>query len=200
MTEGIDSDARRPTRRGLIGAGLKLAVAAPVAAAAWQATTALAENDDNQNDDQNQGNNGENRGRGRPSFVFPPGRAGSSVNFNADLCRASDANATNDVGLGNVGSDSLSSGRIVLLSNGNAQLALRGARANVSYDVQFAPFNTGKGREGLGTVGPTNGSGNLDATTPNALGGNNRIGIFIIVRHDGDEAGKDEFVSCAHHA
>jgi hypothetical protein len=29
------------------------------------------------------------------------------------------------------------------------------------------------------------------------LGGAARVGLFVLVRHDGSEGGKDEFISCA---
>ncbi|MBV9327857.1 MAG: hypothetical protein JO352_29435, partial [Chloroflexi bacterium] len=64
------------------------------------------------------------------------------------------------------------------------------------YDVAFVPLLGGKSREGLGTIGPTDSRGDLNALTPSALSGAARVGVFILTRHDGNEAGQDEFVTC----
>jgi hypothetical protein len=34
------------------------------------------------------------------------------------------------------------------------------------------------------------------ALTPNPLSGAHRVGIFVLVRNDGNEDGRDEFVNC----
>ena len=101
---------------------------------------------------------------------------------------------------GNPGTDPLRDGRLHLhhassTTDGRLEVEVRGAAPNVSYDLLFWPLAAGKPRESLGTVGPTNKDGNLHAETPSALAGTNRLGVFVIVRHDGAEAGKDEFVS-----
>jgi hypothetical protein len=123
--------------------------------------------------------------------------------FGSDLVTLSQSASNGDFGSGNAGSDALTGGRVSLArrggdsSEGRADVVLRGAAANVSYDVFFEPFSTGKGREALGTIGPTNDAGNLNAQTPNALSGSSRVGMFVIARtSDGSgQAGKDEFVS-----
>jgi hypothetical protein len=109
--------------------------------------------------------------------------------------------ASGDFTSSNPGTDPLRDGRLRLrrkangTDEGRLQVELRGAAVNVSYDVFFWPVAAGKAREPLGTVGPTNRDGNLRDLTPSALSGTNRVGLFVIVRHDGSEAGKDEFVS-----
>ena len=97
--------------------------------------------------------------------------------------------------------DPLADGRLRLRRKANStdegrlQVALRGAAVNVSYEVFFWPAASSKSRESLGIIGPTNADGNLNALTPSAISGMNRIGVFVVVRHDGSEAGKDEFIS-----
>jgi len=173
------------TRRGLLSRGLALAVGAPALAAALRVGTAFADDGDNDQDDK----------KPKPK---PQGRANS---FAADLSTVAQSAAAGDFTSSNAGTDPLTDGVLRLrhrgtgADEGRAQVELRGAVANVSYDVFFWPVASGKAREALGTVGPTNGEGNLNAMTPSVLSGTNRVGVFVIVRHDGNEAGKDEFVS-----
>lgn len=122
--------------------------------------------------------------------------------FSSDLVTVAQSGGSGDLTSGNPGSDPLSDGRVTLVrrdagGEGRADVVLRGAAANASYDVFFLAFNQAKGREALGTVGPTNDKGHLNQRTPNAVSGSSRIGIFIITRtSDGSaQAGKDEFVS-----
>jgi len=106
--------------------------------------------------------------------------------------------SSGDFNSGNGGSDPLSSGRAVLRPNdGRVEVALRGAASGASYEVFFQSINTGKGREDLGAIGPTDSAGNLDAVSPNMLSGSNRVGVFILARSNDNsaQAGKDEFIS-----
>ena len=174
----VRTDTNAQTRRGVLRRGLALAVTAPALASVLQVSTALADDDDNDRDDHR---------RGRAAAA-PRARINS---FRSDLVRVADT--SNDFAATSPGSDPLVDGRLRLRRRGNTnegrlQVELRGAAANVSYDVFF---QTSKGaRESLGTIGPTNAAGNLNALTPAALGGTNRVGVFVLAR-----AGQDEFVS-----
>jgi len=187
----MDEASRAQTRRGLLGRTLAVAALANVlgATAAWADDDDTATNDDR-----------DDRGdRGRPPAPAPVPRLAADT-FGAELCRVAQANG--DVGSGSPGTDPLSSGQLRLrrASSGSedrrAAVSLRGALAGVSYDVAFVPLLGGKSREGLGTIGPTDSRGDLNALTPNALSGADRVGVFILTRHDGNEAGQDEFVTC----
>lgn len=189
----MGTSRKTPTRRGLLQAGLAVGAVALLPAAAAYAS------DDHDDDDNGRGKgNGNDNGRG-PRPIPAPARF---TTFSSDLVTVSQSASSGDFTSGNAGGDPLTDGRITLVrprdgGEGRAEVVLRGAAANVSYDVFFQPFNTGKGREGLGTIGPTNGSGNLNDRAPNVLSGTNRVGMFIIARTgDGSgQAGKDEFVS-----
>lgn len=187
MDKTLTSFAAR-TRRGLLRRSLAVAVMAPALASAFQTGTALADDDDNDKDDK------------RPNRQPPPPR--QRINsFSSDLSTVAQSAASGDFTSGNAGTDPLRDGRVRLrhrsrdANEGQLNVDLRGAAANVSYDVFFWPATSSKGREALGTVGPTNKDGNLNALTPSALSGINRVGVFVIVRHDGNENGKDEFIS-----
>jgi hypothetical protein len=176
------------TRRGLLRRSLALAVMAPALASTLHVGTAFADDGDNDKDDKKPKN--------------PPPPRGQHVNsFSSDLSTVAQSAASGDFTSGNAGTDPLTDGRIRLgrrgrdANEGRLQVDLRGAAANVSYDVLFWPATSSKGRESLGTIGPTNKDGNLNAVTPSALSGMNRVGVFVIVRHDGNEGGKDEFIS-----
>jgi hypothetical protein len=67
-------------------------------------------------------------------------------------------------------------------------VALRGAVANAGYDVQLVRLHD-DGREDLGTI-TTDTNGTFNGMTPNALGGSNRVGAFVLMR-----AGADEYVT-----
>jgi hypothetical protein len=173
------------TRRSLLRRSVALAVAAPVVASVLHSGTAFADDGDNDKDDKKPGRE--------------PQAPRAHVNsFSSDLARL--AAASGDFSSGNAGTDPLADGRVRLRRRANSadegrlHVDLRGAAANVSYVVHFWPAN-GKGRESLGTIGPTNKDGHLSDLTPSALAGTNRVGVFVIVRQDGGEAGKDEFIS-----
>jgi hypothetical protein len=184
--ENHNTQSSSATRRGLLSRGLALAVSAPALAAALRVGTAFADDGDNDKDDK------------KPNRPNPPRRANS---FSSDLSTVAQSAAAGDFTSSNPGTDPLMDGRLRLrhrgtgADEGRAQVELRGAAANVSYDVFFWPAASSKPREALGTVGPTNDEGNLNAMTPSDLSGTNRVGVFVIVRHDGNEAGKDEFVT-----
>jgi hypothetical protein len=172
------------TRRGLFRRGAGLALTATAMASLGQAGPAFADDGDNDKDDK--------------PHPAPRRRINS---FSSDVSTVAQSAASGDFTSSNAGTDPLRDGRIHLrgkangTDEGRAHVALRGAVADVSYDVFFWAAASGKGREALGTVGPTNKDGNLDDVTPSALSGTNRVGVFVIVRHDGSEAGKDEFIS-----
>jgi hypothetical protein len=185
----MDALGTAATRRRLLRAGVTLGLIAGL-----QATVALADDDEHDHDDQ--GDHDEHP-------PAPPRVRAQADVFSSDLVTAVQASSFNDFNSGNQGTDPLANGRIALSrrsstsSEGRAVVALRGAASNASYDVFFQPFNTAKPREGLGTIGPTNEHGDLNAQTPNAIAGINRIGVFVLARSsDGSgQAGKDQFVS-----
>jgi hypothetical protein len=197
----MESDAVQPTRassrRDLLRRSLALMVAAP-AVAVLGVGPALADDDNNQ-DDQGEQDDRDKRGNGRghgpaPVQALPL----QDDTFNSELTRVSQASA--DFSSSSPGTDPLTDGRLRLRRSGGSEdrraaVALRGAMAGVSYDVAFVPMLASKVRESLGTIGPTDGRGNLNALTPAALSGANRTGVFVLTRHDGTEAGQDEFVS-----
>jgi hypothetical protein len=175
------------TRRRLLRGGLAVGVVATALAPLTQASSAFADDGDQDRDD----------GR-RPQ----PAPAPRLEAFSSDLVTVAQSAGSGDFTSSNPGSDPLTDGRVTLVrrnsgGEGRADVVLRGAAASVSYDVFFQPFASSKGRESLGTVGPTNADGNLNARTPNALSGTSRVGMFVIARtSDGSgQAGKDEFVS-----
>ena len=179
--------AERPaTRRHFIRRGAAVAVFGATMASILGVPSALA--DDNDKDDRPH----------PPARPTPHARINS---FSSDLSRVSDSATSGDFTSGNAGTDPLQDGRLRLQrrdkgsDEGRLQVDLRGAAANVSYDVMFWPVASGKARESLGTIGPTNKDGNLKGLTPTSLAGTNRVGLFMLVRHDGSEAGKDEFIS-----
>jgi hypothetical protein len=183
---GSYRQANRPTRRWLLRGGLAMSVAAPTLVSLLQPGAALADHGDSGNDNHN----------------HPPNNSVHLGSFASDVVTVGQSASSGDFSSGNPGSDPLSDGRIRLnrkgtSGEGHADVVLQGAAANVSYDVFFQPFNTGKGREALGTIGPTNADGHLAFRTPNVLSGTSRVGIFVIARSgDGSaQAGKDEFVS-----
>lgn len=150
-----------------------------------QAPTALADDGDHDEDDKH-----------RPT---PIARLEA---FSSDLVTVSQSASSGDFTSGNPGSDPLVDGRVTLRRRGSsgegrAAIALRGTTPDVSFEVFFQPFASGKARESLGTIGPTSDSGHLNAQTPNVLSGSSRVGIFILVRTaDGSaQASKDQFVS-----
>jgi hypothetical protein len=177
------------SRRSVLRRGLALAVSLPALASMLRTPQAFADDDDNDADD-------DDRQRRRPA---PPAQRVN--NFDADLITVAQSAASGDFSSSNPGSDPLANGRVRLrrrretTGESRLQVELRGAAANVSYDVFLWPATSAKPREALGTIGPTNNAGNLNVVTPNALGGLNRVGVFVIVRHDGSDAGKDEFIS-----
>ena len=116
---------------------------------------------------------------------FDPSRASNLQT----LVSVNSVNGGSDFGANNGGSDGLSLG--MLAFDGNSRrvwLALRGAQANSSYDVQFVRLQD-HGREDLGQV-TTDGGGNFVGSAPNTLGGGDRVGAFVIIRN-----GQDEYVS-----
>jgi hypothetical protein len=185
------------TRRALLRRSVALAVAAPAVASVLHLGTAFADDGDNDKDDKNKDKDKDDKKPGRE-----PQAPRAHVNsFSSDLARVAASAASGDFSSGNAGTDPLADGRVRLRHRGNStdegrvQVDLRGAAASVSYDVFFWAVTSGKGREALGTIGPTNNNGNLSQLTPSALSGTSRVGVFVIVRHDGGEAGKDEFIS-----
>ena len=178
------------TRRGLLRRGLAIGLAAPIVGLASQVATAWADGDDPETDDK------------PPSPPPHPPRPRRPEPFTSDLITVSDAASSGDFVSGNAGSDPLTDGRITMqrrpdgANEGLVAVELRGATPNAVYQVFFQPFS-GSARQDLGTIGPTNKDGNLNARGSTELSGTNRVGIFVIARSsDGSgQAGKDEFVS-----
>jgi hypothetical protein len=193
VRRAMGSSVKTPTRRWLLRGGLAMSVAAPTLLSLLQPGAALADHDDNHNGNQNQNDD----------HNHPPNTATAHLgSFSSDVVTVAQSASSGDFTSSNAGSDPLVDGRLRLnrkgtTGEGRADVVLQGAAANVSYDVFFQPFNTSKGREALGTIGPTNAEGHLAFRTPNALSGTNRVGIFVITRTgDGSgQAGKDEFVT-----
>lgn len=178
--------AKMATRRRLLRGGLAMGLAAPAVVSLLQPGAAFADDGDQDDDDER---------RPRPA----PERLEA---FSSDLVTVSQSASSGDFTSGNPGSDPLTDGRVTLArrrnsGEGRADVVLRGAAASASYDVFFQSLNSSKGREALGTVGPTNANGNLNQRTPTALSGTSRVGVFVIARtSDGSgQAGKDEFIS-----
>ena len=175
------------TRRSVLRRGAVVALGTAALVSALPLTT-YADDGDNDKDD-------------KPHPPAPPrGPAARRNTFMSDVSTVAQTAASGDFASGNPGTDPLRDGRLHLhhatsTTEGKLEVELNGAAPNVSYDVTFWPLAAGKARESLGTIGPTNKDGNLHAQTPSALNGTNRLGVFVIVRHDGTEAGKDEFVS-----
>jgi hypothetical protein len=178
------------TRRWLVRRGLVLAVTAPALASVFHVGSAFA--------DEDKGKDDKDKDDKKPAARAP----GQHINsFRSDVSTVAQSAASGDFTSSNPGTDPLTDGRLRLrrkshaTDEGRLLVELRGAAANVSYDVFFSPLAPSKVRESLGKVGPTNKDGNLKDLTPSALSGTNRVGVFVIVRNDGSEAGKDEFVS-----
>ena len=192
------------SRRRGIGAGLKLAAVAPAVLAALPLGTAAA------------GDDSDRRGRGRDDDLQDrlrereaelrrrlddlrndrPFGGGQRVR----LLKVTDVNG-DDFDKGNAGSqDSLDQGSVrVARDNGDASgrvtVTLVRAQANAVYEVFFLRLRGGRDRIGQLT---TNGNGNFDGLVrsgsnntgdPGRLGGNNRIGVFVLTRD-----AKDQFV------
>jgi hypothetical protein len=198
-------EAPDSTRRALLRRGLTLAVAAPALLGALKAAPAFADDGDDQGEDgdhQGEDHNHNDNGNSNPSNVDQRLQAVAQFGrFTSRLCRVSEAGT---FPANNAGSDPLTLGLVRLLGNPNNgssdQLAvsLRGAAANVSYEVKYVPANAGTGanRQSLGIIGPTNGSGFLNATTPSSLSGSKLVGTFVLVRSGGNEDQHDEYVTC----
>jgi hypothetical protein len=176
---------------------LRVGLAAPAVLAALRFSPAFADHDDHDHDhdDDDEHHDEHQQAPPPPQAIHGP--------FTADLVSVPQASANGDFTSSNPGSDPLVDGHITLprradsSSTGHPNIMLRGAAPSVSYDVAFQPFNTAKGREGLGTIGPTTSRGDLHAQTPNTLTGTSRVGVFVLTRtNDGSaQAGKEEFVS-----
>ena len=189
MDETDSRSTGAATRRSLLRRGIAFAVSVPALAVTLDVGRASADDGDNDKDNKN-----------KPKSAPPqPGRRLNS--FRSDLSTVSQTAASGDFTSSNAGTDPLTDGRVRLRRKGNSadegrlQIELRSAAPSVSYEVFFLPVASSKARESLGVIGPTNGKGDLNALTPTALSGMNRAGIFVVIRHDGTEAGKDEFVS-----
>jgi hypothetical protein len=175
------------SRRGLLGKGLTVALAASAALAALPAGAALAAGPAD----------GPGRGPGPGPDPDdggpPPPRGRSPMCYAAPLCRVSSVSGA-DFAPNSPGSDPLRAGEIRVFrrpSDQNVEVYLRlaGAVANTAYDVQFEHCND-HGREDLGSL-TTDGRGNCSGKLPNTLSGSDRVGVFVVIHN-----GSDEFVSC----
>ncbi|MGH2353379.1 MAG: hypothetical protein ACRDI2_18170 [Chloroflexota bacterium] len=205
------------TRRGGLGHGLKLAVAAPAALAALPAGTAAADSDHGKWGSEvareareaareaiheAQADVRELRARLREELREEFGTQGfRRVGFRArrfGLGRVADV-PSGDFDKANQGGDPLDRGGLGVLraegdQAGTVFVRLRGAAQNATYAVIFARFND-KGRETIGQV-TTDGDGDFGGQVAAAGGGNgrlsgdNRVGIFVLTRD-----GKDQFIT-----
>jgi TolA-binding protein len=200
------------TRRGGLGASLKVALAAPAALAALPLRAVAADSGDKGHGNDHlvhefaheehhdaQREQQIARLEARIEALRAQGLAGQRVR----LLKVSDVSSS-DFDKGNAASsqDSLTTGavRVARASGSNAgvvEVALAGAAANVTYNVVFVRF-WDHGREGIGNV-KTDGNGNFGGLArsnsdntgdPGHLGGNNRAGAFVLTRD-----GKDQFIS-----
>ncbi|HLG72209.1 MAG TPA: hypothetical protein VK009_17465 [Chloroflexota bacterium] len=189
LGDSTDHEQPRPrtSRRAMMSAAAKFAIAAPLAISILPGVAAADGDDHDDGDDR--------RGRGRALGLFcRPGAGGTSnTSFAGGLnlvpvasvnggANSGDFNATNP------GSDGLGSGAIAVNDSKQVLVMLRGAPANTSYDVQFVRLHD-NGREDLGSF-TTDANGNFNGAAPNALGGTNRAGGFVLIRN-----GSDEYVS-----
>jgi hypothetical protein len=177
------------SRRRLIGAAGKLALVAPLALAAIHPASALADGDDDDDrDDHGKGHKFGLLGRDCSIAGVPNFRGAATALPLVPVGQVNGGTSGGDFGANNPGSDGLSAGEVMVNSNHQVFVALRGAAANSGYDVQFVRLND-HGREDLGSF-TTDGNGNFNGMTPNALGGTNRVGAFVLIR-----SGADEYVS-----
>jgi hypothetical protein len=206
------------TRRSGLGAGLKVALAAPAALAALPLGTAAAQGSD---DDWERGigslvrelirdhlddfRDGDRPRRLTEIEARLADRRVEGLSWQQlRLLKVADVSTGGDFDKGNAAGsqDSLARGavHIVRAGGGNAGrvlVSLAGAVANVTYAVVFARFHD-HNRESLGNV-RTDGRGNFSGLArsnsdntgdPGSLGGNNRIGAVVLTRD-----GKDQFIA-----
>jgi hypothetical protein len=184
-------------RRTLLRWGARLALGLPALVAGLQVASATAHADDG--DDDNRGP-GRGRGRGRGEIEFEDeddNRREVRVNgatFSADLVPINQVN-NGDFNPG--GSDS-GFGTIVVGAAGNSSsviVRLRGATANLTYNVQFVPLGNAGQRQQLGSFSTNSaGNGSVDlsgalgqaGSAPGSLG--TRVGSFLLTRSDNGQA------------
>jgi hypothetical protein len=200
------------SRRRGIGAGLKLAAVVPAILAALPLGTAAAGDDSDRRNRGRDDRDDDIRDRLREredelrrrlddlrgNQPFRGIRGGQGLR----LLKVADADG-NDFDKGNAAGsqDGLDQGSVrVLRANGDASgrvmVRLARAQANAVYEVFFLRLRGGRDRIGQLT---TNGNGNFDGLVrsgsnnsgnPGRLGGNNRVGVFVLTRD-----GKDQFVT-----
>lgn len=200
------------SRRRGIGAGLKLAAIAPAVLVALPLGTAAADDDsdrrgrgryDNLDDRLERLREREDELRRRLQERLDDRRADLPLGGGQAqrLLKMSDADG-NDIDKGNAAGsqDRLDRGVVrVARENGDASgrvmVTLVRAQANAVYEVFFLRMKGGRDRigqlttNGDGDFGGLVRSGSNNSGDPGRLGGNNRIGIFILTRD-----GKDQFV------
>jgi len=179
------------SRRRLVGTAAKLAIAAPLALAVLPGVAAAKDHDGGGDDDDN--GRGNKFGLiGRECAAAGQGNFSSSGMLLVPVTQANGGPGGADFGATNAGTDGLGAGQVAVNTNHQVLVALRGAVANVSYDVQFERLQD-HGREDLGPI-TTDGSGNFNGTAPNVLGGTNRVGAFVLIRNISG-TNQDEYIS-----
>lgn len=191
MSAPDGDDPTKRSRRSIMKAAATLAVAGPLALTILPGIAAAKDDHDGEDDD---GPPGANRGRGRKlGLLCRPGTV-NAANIENSLSLVPVSTVNGGTGGGdftatNPGSDALAVGGAIAVSDAKQVLVmLRGAVGNAQYDVQFVRLHDG-GREDLGSF-TTDVNGNFNGAAPNALGGSNRAGGFVLIR-----GGSDEYVS-----
>ena len=191
--EQVQETLGQTSRRSLMRTAAKLAVAAPLALAIVPGVAFAKDHEDGDTDADDQGDDRDHGPRGRalgvncrPDVNFGPQFNGTSTSL--PLVMVNTATNGGDFAANAPGGDALSSGAVFVNGSKQVFVALRGAVANAGYDVQFVRLHD-DGREDLGTI-TTDTNGNFNGMTPNALGGGNRVGAFVLIR-----GGADMYVS-----
>jgi hypothetical protein len=175
----------RASRRSVVAIAAKLAIATPLALAALPTIAAAKDGDHDDDDD-----DARRRGRGNG---LPPGLVKDRIQQRSGFMLVP-VGAVNggaggaDFTATSAGGDALATGAVFVADNRQAVVVLRGVAASTAFEVFFERFQD-HGREDLGAI-TSDAGGNFNGRAPNVLGGNNRVGTFVVAR-----GGSDEFVS-----
>jgi hypothetical protein len=179
------------SRRTLMRTAAKLAVVTPLALAILPGVASAKDHGDNDNDGDDQQGPGHGRGRALGLNCAPNANVGPQFNGARSALPLVGVGSVNggtgggDFTASNPGSDGLGAGEVFVNDAKQVFVGLRGAVANAGYDVQFVRLHD-DGREDLGTI-TTDTNGTFNGTAPNALGGGNRVGAFVLIRGGADE-------------
>ncbi|MFI5266849.1 MAG: hypothetical protein ACHQ7M_05660 [Chloroflexota bacterium] len=195
--DSIDQEQKalgHTSRRALMRTVAKLAVVTPLALAVLPGVASAKDHGDGDGDDQGGDRDGHGRGRALGLNCAPNANVGQQFNGARSALPLVGVGSVNggagggDFTATSPGSDGLSAGEVFVNDAKQVFVALRGAMANAGYDVQFVRLHD-DGREDLGTI-TTDTNGAFNGTAPNALGGGNRAGAFVLIR-----SGSDEYVT-----